>query len=362
MRTPPVDLLALRNQRLLNREMRRLRSAAGADGRISIASPNERKRQWLSDQPSPMPEPLTNGGQVVGSAQLLVMSATADPIASGGDYVTFGSVVAQVRFDDVSAAGSSWVHPISGVYVLTYEHAWDGYEGGGTVQLELDGAIAPEGTLAQGSAGSSGRGSIAYFAAAGAVGKVKVTQTSGSAQTCSGTVHIGVSDPAVAERTSTLLDSFFVDSRLHSQHASHGTYAESSIVLQLGVEYTVVVDGNYTRYADATLPLGSPDAIVYLSPSQSQRDALGDAETIYADHASFPGSFPRHTTSGLHMNLGSGWAHQEPTGGPFSAPQAGHSYTYSLTGEGSTLKLAITDSPISDNNGMLRVQIFSVAS
>lgn len=130
------------------------------------------------------------------SAQLLVMSATADSVASGGDYVAFGSVVARHGFTGVPVdAGTSWMHPVSGVYGLTYEHAWDSYTGGGTVALEVDGTLIPEGTIMAGTAGQEGRGTIFYVAESGQVGKIKVTQSSGSAQTCDALVRVVITDP-----------------------------------------------------------------------------------------------------------------------------------------------------------------------
>lgn len=137
--------------------------------------------------------PTTLGG-LVGSPQLLVMSAVGASIASGGGYVNFDSVVAQTGFGDVVAAGASWVHPVAGVYVLFYEHDWDSYQGGGTIRFELDGALPPGGIIGDAVSGQDGSGSIMYLAEAGQIGKVEVTQSSGSAQTCDAIVYVGISD------------------------------------------------------------------------------------------------------------------------------------------------------------------------
>lgn len=135
---------------------------------------------------------------ITGTAHLLTMAATGDSIASGGDYITFGSIIAQQGFPTVTGAGDSWQHPVSGVYALTYEHAWDTYTGGGTVALELDGTLIPEGTVMDGTAGQEGRGTILYVAEEGRVGKVKVTQSSGAAQACDALVRVGITDPKVS--------------------------------------------------------------------------------------------------------------------------------------------------------------------
>lgn len=136
------------------------------------------------------------GISATGAAQLLVLSVTADSIASGGDYVAFDQILEQRGFDDVaSPSGGAWVHPISAVYTIDYEHTWATYEGGGTIELELDGEVATSRRIASGSSGGRGRGSLSYFADRGSVGKVKVTQDSGAAQTCSASAWVAMPDP-----------------------------------------------------------------------------------------------------------------------------------------------------------------------
>ena len=41
----------------------------------------------------------------------------------------------------------------------------------------------------------------------------------------------------------------------------------------------------------------------------------------------------------VQMDLGSGFAHIEPVGGPFSAVEDGHVYEYRVIGQGSTLQV-----------------------
>lgn len=134
-----------------------------------------------------------------GSAQLLTMSATGASVASGGDLVTFDTIVEQRGFSGVVVqVGDGWVHPISGVYALVYEHAWDTYEDGGTIELLLDGAVHR--TITSGGTGARSFDVIAYYAEAGQVGGIRVTQISGSAQTCDAAVQIFVTDPTQADQ------------------------------------------------------------------------------------------------------------------------------------------------------------------
>lgn len=145
------------------------------------------------------------GAESSGAAQLLVLSTTGDSIASGGDAVTFDTILAQHGFDGVvTQAGQGWVHPITGVYVLTLVFEWDSYQGGGTVELEIDGIVRADGLLVEDD--GSGQRAIAmlpYHAETGEVAKIKVTQSSGSAQTCDATVRVAVSDPAESATLST---------------------------------------------------------------------------------------------------------------------------------------------------------------
>ena len=130
-----------------------------------------------------------------GAGQLLVLSASAASIASGGDHVTFDTIVAQHRFPDVIAAGESWTHPVDGVYSAVVKLRWDSYAGGGTIRLELDGVLIPEGLFVAGDSGDQALGVVQYKASAGSVARIKVTQSSGSIQTCSALVSAAITDP-----------------------------------------------------------------------------------------------------------------------------------------------------------------------
>lgn len=139
---------------------------------------------------------------IADNAQLLCMSATGASISPGGGYVTFDSILDQYQFGTVASAGSSWVHPITAVYHIDYEHIWNTYQGGGTIDLELDGIAVPARRIGAGSAWQAGgRDGLSYYAQAGQVGRIKVTHSDPSNQVCNAAVWISVSDPAAGEAT-----------------------------------------------------------------------------------------------------------------------------------------------------------------
>lgn len=166
--------------------------------RMDRAQADERRR---GDAPAQYVEPDADGIVLAGSVpKLLCMSATADPIASGGEAVTFDLLMASHGF--TSGAGASWVHPVGGVYTLTYEHAWASYTGGGRIELRLDGGIVPEGLIADGMSGSTGCKTISYIAEADSVGSIVVTQSSGSAQVCDAMLWVAITDPTLTATAS----------------------------------------------------------------------------------------------------------------------------------------------------------------
>ena len=77
---------------------------------------------------------------------------------------------------------------------------------------------------------------------------------------------------------------------------------------------------------------------------------------MFADELTDITANPQHSDL-LQFNLGSGWVHLHPTGGPFSSPQNNNVYSYILTGEGSPLKVRINDGPLSDNNGLMYITV-----
>lgn len=131
-----------------------------------------------------------------GAGQLLVLSATGDSIASGGDYVTFDSQVYRHGFTEgVSADGTTITWPVSASGSIQVEWEWDSYTGGGTVEIEVDGQIPDWGTVVAGSSGQTFVKRRGVHIREGAEVKLKVTQTSGAAKTADVHVEFQVEDP-----------------------------------------------------------------------------------------------------------------------------------------------------------------------
>lgn len=152
----------------------------------------KRYRAPVINQDEQDPEEIVLAGS---KPQLLVLTASGDSIAAGGDHVTFGTVLDRQGGFSATAAGSSWTHPTTATYVLTYEHAWTSFTGGADVDLEIDGITAPARRIGTGTAWQFGRGTIHYYAEEGTVGRIKVTHSDGSAQVCDATMWLSVSDP-----------------------------------------------------------------------------------------------------------------------------------------------------------------------
>jgi hypothetical protein len=301
------------------------------------------------------------GGSGVG--QLLVLSATAVDIDDEG-YVTFDTISHQKGFADVTAAGDSVIWPVSAVGGVIVTFAWATFTGGGTIEVEVDGAVPAWGTVAAGASGSEGRGEIGVDIAEGSTVRLKVTHGEVAAQTATVTMYLKVEDPLFSTPVAPtpgepeVVETLWLDSQLHS--TASATYVESTVPLDVGVVYTVVVTGNYTNYPFATLaPVNIP--IVFLSPGGgANRDSSNDAEVWYAATAPDHATRPSHS-DGLKFDIGdgAGFVHPEPVGGPFATIQTGHVYTYTITdGVGQPLKAAISDTPIGDNNGMLKIEIY----
>lgn len=328
----------------------RVRNEMDAQGRPARAGLDRLggRRGERGGQQSAVEQPFPEAA-AAGAAKLLVLSATGDSIASGGDHVAFDTVVAQVGFGDVvPPSGGSWVHPITGVYLAVYTHEWDTFTGGGHIELEVDGVVPPEGVIITGSEGQRGSGTIAYYAVAGAVGKVKVTSGSAAAQTCDATLSVAITDPAAGQRGDwVLIETVWLETL-------NVLTVTSTSVLVDGRDYRFLIDGNYDPYAAAGgYVSGAPDAVMYPSTVASN-EAARDADTDYALGSA---GAPQHNTL-FTIDLGSGAVHREPVGGPYSAPTPEHLYEYLVTGEGSAVTFSNGDSPLDDNNGRFRIRIY----
>lgn len=290
-----------------------------------------------------------------GAAQLLVLSLTAGEIAPGGAAVPFDTIVAQHGFEGVAQpSGGYWVHPVTGVYTLTYEHRWDTYEGGGTIQVQLDDTSVPEGLIASALRGQEGTKTIQYYAEAGATGRIFIAHSSTEAELCDAVVWVAITDPTeaapVSDEGPPPVETFWFDSKV--------TSATSTMLLENGVIYRIVVTGN-CREANTAYSFGSPDTILFPSPGESAEQAGLDAEVGYASPVDT--TLPFHNGVGFVMDTGLGFSHREPIGGAVSVPSPDHSYEYEVAGTGAVLQVKWQDSAYGDNNGMFRVDIYETA-
>lgn len=143
-------------------------------------------------------------------------------------------------------------------------------------------------------------------------------------------------------------------------HGPSSGGAVGVVPLNTGWTYEVTLDGNFTIWG-GTLAQGADLPIKYVSGSGGQRDSSFDAEVQYAIELPTPvEALPRHSAL-VEMSLDGGatWAHREPVGGPYSAVQPGHVYTYQLLGAGYPLRVRHGDVPLSDNNGRVQVTVVS---
>lgn len=142
-----------------------------------------------------------------------------------------------------------------------------------------------------------------------------------------------------------------------SQKGTSGAVS-TSFPLQQGTSYTVTVQGSYSDW-NGPLQIGAPESMPeFPSPSSSGRKSTQtgiDADTLFACPTSH--RHPLGHWTQFEINTGSGWAHLEPEGGPFTEPTQGNVYTYTLTGEGEPASFRVNDPPTADNYGMLQIEV-----
>lgn len=129
------------------------------------------------------------------AGQMLVLTATGVSITDGA-AVVFDTILERHGFHSTTSPGASWLMPIEAVGLLTVELAWDTFEGGGLVELIIDGAVPPAGVVASGTSGQRGRGTIPFHAPEAAACALRVTHGQAGAQTADVTVRVAISDPA----------------------------------------------------------------------------------------------------------------------------------------------------------------------
>lgn len=164
---------------------------------------------------------------------------------------------------------------------------------------------------------------------------------------------------AAASGTATAAETLSLDT-----HADSGLPAvETSAALVAGHVYAVTVQGTYSnvrarRWGFPSV-CGTPLAAPLLPSPGVENGPVGfDAETLWARTSNVPcaGPYPRHHKR-FEIDLGAGFAHVEPTGGPLAVPSADHAYAYSLTGTGVPAAFRLRDEPAADNYGVLRITV-----
>lgn len=198
MTTAPEILQERLRRQLERRELNRLLGDGGLRGRFGLVAPRmpARKAGGVRELPIAMPEPLTTGGQAIGQGQVLIVSASAQSIVSGGDYVVWDTIVHRHGFEASSTPGSTvtWPADFAGG-TIQIELAWATYEGGGLVEIEVDGVVPPWGTLGAGAAGRVGWKRRSVHIKAGSSVRVKITHTAGVAKTGDVFIEFVLPDP-----------------------------------------------------------------------------------------------------------------------------------------------------------------------
>ncbi len=334
----------------------RLRNTNDAQGRVALAGQSRLASRRGGRGVGGGQTTLLLGGDTESSSsgQILVLSATDVSIASGGDYVAFDTQVHRHGF--VAAIGGdgvsiTWPIAYAGG-TIQVEWEWDTYTGGGTIEIEVDGAVPEWGTVVSGSAGRTFVKARAVDIAEGAEVKIKVTQDSGSAQTA--TVYAEFVCPDPRGPAKKFVETVWLDTR------SPAT-ATSTATLLAGAAYRFSVTGNRDGDDDYTGVDTNVDDVLYPSDGQpASSDATHDADVKYAlVSPTDPDTVPTHDSS-FEIDTGSGYSHIEPVGGPYSAPQPGHVYDFEVTGEGSVVSFRINGADQTDNNGQYRIDIHRV--
>jgi hypothetical protein len=133
-------------------------------------------------------------------------------------------------------------------------------------------------------------------------------------------------------------------------------------LLQVGKLYVVEARGTYSKWEPAAWApsgCGAPEsAPMFPSAGGTTGPAGLDADTVFAtiNSGTCP-PLPRHEGGLLQRYSESPFRHLEPFGGPKSAPEPGHLYTYGLVGNGIAASFRIADRPVADNYGALRIHV-----
>lgn len=213
-------------------------------------------------------------GATANAAALLILAATGDPIASGGDLVSFAATVTNHGFADVVAGAQAIVWPTTAVGEIQVEFAWTSYPDGGKIEIEVDGAVPAWGLIADGITGRAGCKRRSVYIEADSLVSIRVTQTSGAAETADVFVEFCIPDPAVGALTAISLPLQVTEAiPLRSASATGETFHDrmyavewdgaTTIVLSNASDGTgqILVDDAIT--VDVTHPDGSTASFTY---------------------------------------------------------------------------------------------------
>lgn len=139
------------------------------------------------------PVTIRRGGP---AGEIIHTSATSDSVASGGDYLTADTEVDRYGFSS-NTLGDTYTIPRTASYKIELTFEWDTYQGGGTIEVEVNGTVVRS-LSSPDSNGQSCTWSPTFRASKGDTVKVKVTQTSGSAQAATFTITVAVVEPQKA--------------------------------------------------------------------------------------------------------------------------------------------------------------------
>lgn len=194
-----------------------------------------------------------------GSGQVLIVAAADQSFDDGGAYVDADSIVYRHGFALNTVPSDQIVWPIDAVGEIQVEFAWDTYDGGGTIELEVDGEVPEWGLIATGTSGQEGCKRRTVHINEGAVVKVFITQNSGDPQTGTVWLEFAVPDPSLGLEgedvvvVGQITDSFTV----HQGEPIEGRITETGAAIWQGTDDSVwaVELGGASAIADWPEPL-----------------------------------------------------------------------------------------------------------
>ncbi|MFY1825982.1 hypothetical protein ACN47A_08725 [Myxococcus fulvus] len=137
-----------------------------------------------------------------------------------------------------------------------------------------------------------------------------------------------------------------------------GAAIPSTMVLQKGRPYRVTMQGTFNVWGNNIVAgdkSGQPEASpMFPSPKVTNRNVGFDPEFAFAGVRAPATSPVRHQAIQVSLDGGKTWKHPASTAA-FDAAE--HKYTYEVTGEDAVLQVRISDTPISDNSGRLRILV-----